>query len=195
MLPPSQEIIDYDELYKLTSTSSKKSKANLRKVVTKYRYTCDSNIGHGINGPFPRLIKLPKSSNPCEEIVLIAFLLLEIIKIKTKNIAIIHFDKSDPLWFQLLFKVTKILPGVAFTNDVGKFLRNTGNVVLISNYNSVKGLEFSEVLLILETDEYYLKQFSPEAMSRCMNDLTILVRSTPKDNLKSDTVADLVHHW
>ena len=192
---PSQEIIDYDELYKLASTSSKKDKANLRKVVTKYRYTCNSKIGHGINGPLPRLIKLPKSSDPCEEILLIAFVLLEIIEIKSKNIAIIHFDKDDALWFQLLFKVTKIFSGVVFTNDVGNFLRNTGNVVLVSNYNSVKGLEFSEVLLILEADEYHLKQFIPEAMSRCMNNLAILVRSKPKDNLKSDTVADLLHHW
>ena len=192
---PSQEIIDYDELYKLTSTPSKKDKTNLRKVVTKYRYTCDSKIGHGINGPLPRLIKLPKSSDPCEEILLIVFVLLEIIEIKTKNIAILHFDKTDPLWFQLLFKFTKISSGVAFTNDVGKFLRNSGNAVLVSNYNSVKGLEFSEVLLILEADEYHLKQFIPEAMSRCMNNLAILVRFKAKDNLKSDTVADLVDHW
>ena len=192
---PSQEIIDYDELYKLTSTSSKKDKTNLRKVVTKYRYTCDSKIGHGINGPLPRLIKLPKSSDPCEEILLNVFVLLEIIEIKTKNIAILHFDKTDPLWFQLLFKFTKIFSGVAFTNDVGKFLRNSGNAVLVSNNNSVKGLEFSEVLLILEADEYHLKQFITEAMSRCMNNLAILVRFKAKDNLKFDTVADLVHHW
>ena len=197
----SQEIIDYDELYKLMSTSKEenkkeeKKKTNIQEVVTTYRYTCNSEMGHGINGPLPKLVKLPKSSDPYDEIALIAFLLLEIVKIKLKSIAIIHFDKNDPLWFQLLFKVTNFFPGVTVTKDVGKFLRNPSNAVLINNYNTVKGLEFSDVLLILDTNEYHLKQFIPEAMARCMSNLTILIRPKPKGQSKSDTVADLVHHW
>ena len=190
-----QEIIDHDELFKLTSTSIKKNKKSLQKVVTKYNYTCDSEIGHGINGPLPKLIKLSKSSDECEQIGLIAFLLLEILKIKSKRIAIIHFDKTDPPWLQLLFKVISFFTRVTVTNDVGEFLRNSGSMVLINNYNCVKGLEFSEVLLTLDEDEYYLKHFIPEAIARCMNNLTILVRPKQKGNRKSDTVLDLVHHW
>ena len=68
-------------------------------------------------------------------------------------------------------------------------------MVLVNNYNCVNGLEFSEVLLILDANEYHLKQFIPEAMARCMNDLTILVRPNLRGNLKSDTVTDLVDHW
>ena len=190
-----QEILDHDELYKLTSTLSKKKKRNPQEVITKYRYTCDSEIGHGINGPLPKLIKLPKSTDLCEEIVLIAFLLLEIIEVKSKRIAIIHFDKTDPIWFQLLFEVTNFFPGVTVTKDIGKFFRNAGNMVLLNNYSCVKGLEFSEVLLILDANEYYLKQFIPEAIARCMSKLVILVRPKPKGNHKSGTVTDLVHHW
>ena len=191
----SQEIIDLDQLYKVTSTSSKFMKRNLRKVVTKYCYTCDSEIGHSINGPLPKLVKIPKFSDPCEEILLIAFFLLEIIEIKSKRIAIIHFDQSEPDWFQLLFKVTNFFPDVTVTNIVGEFLQTSSNMVLVNNYNCVKGLEFSEVLLLLDADEYHLKQFIPEAMARCMNNLTILVRPKPKGNVNSDTVKDLVDHW
>ena len=200
----TKEIIDHDELYKLTSRSSKKikinlsklrKKKNLHKVVTEYRYTCDSEIGHNIHGPLPKLVKLPKASAPREQIVLIAFLLLEIINIKSKRICIIHFEKTEPIWFQFLFKVTNFFAGVNVTNNVGEFLRNSGNMVLVSNYNCVTGLEFSEVLLILDADEYHLKQFIPEAMARCMNDLTILVRPKQKGNFKSDTVIDLANHW
>ena len=190
-----QEIIDLDQLYKVTSTSSKFMKRNLRKVVTKYCYTCDSEIGHSINGPLPKLVKIPKFSDPCEEILLIAFFLLEIIEIKSKRIAIIHFDQSEPDWFQLLFKVTNFFPDVTVTNIVGEFLQTSSNMVLVNNYNCVKGLEFSEVLLLLDADEYHLKQFIPEAMARCMNNLTILVRTKRKRNVKSDTVKDLVDHW
>ena len=197
----SQEIIDYDELYKLMSTSKEENtkeemeKTNIQNVVTKYRYMCNSEMGHGINGPLPKLIKLPKSADPYDELVFIAFLLLEIVKIKWRSIAIVHFDKNDPIWFQLLFKVTNFFPGVTVTTDVRQFLRNPSNAVLVNNYNTVKGLEFSDVLLILDENEYHLKQFIPEAMARCMSNLTILIRPKAKDQSKSDTVADLVHHW
>ena len=191
----SQEIIDHDELYKMTSTSSKKKKRNLQTVVTKYRYTCDSEIGHSINGPLPKLLKITKVFDLCEEILFIAFFLFEIIEIKSKRIAIIHFDKNEPDWFQLLFKVTNVFQDVTVTNIVGEFLQSSSNTVLVNNYNCVKGLEFSEVLLVLDADEYHLKQFIPEAMARCMNNLTILVRPKPKGNVNSDTVKDLVDHW
>ena len=191
----SQEIIDLDELYKLMSTPSKKNKTNLQKRVTKYFYPCHSEIGHGIKGPLPKLIKLPKLSDSRTQIVLTAFLLIEIIKIKSKRIAIIHFDKTDPLWFQLLFKFTNFFPGLTVTSNVGEFLRNSDNTVLVNNYNCLKGLEFSEVLLILDTDEYHLKQYIPEAIARCKSNLAILVRPKPQEKSKSETVADLVHHW
>ena len=191
----SQKIIDHDELYKATSTSSTKNMKNLQEVVTKYRYTCDSEIGHGINGNLPKLVKIPKCFDSSKEIVLIAFFLLEIIEIKSKRIAIIHFDKNQPDWFQLLFKDKNFFPDVTVTNNVGEFLQSSTSMVLVNNYNCVKGLEFSEVLLMLDTNEYHLKQFIPEAMARCMNNLAILVRPKPRGNLKSDTVRDLVDHW
>ena len=191
----SQEIIDLDELYKLMSTQSKKNKTNLQKRATKYFYPCHSEIRHGIKGPLPKLIKLPKWSDNRTQIVLTAFLLIEIIKIKSKGVAIIHFDKTDPLWFQLLFKLTNFFPGLTVTSNVREFLRNSENTVLVNNYNCVKGLEFSEVLLILDADEYHLKQYIPEAIARCKNNLAILVRPKPQGKSKSETVADLVHHW
>ena len=121
--------------------------------------------------------------------------MLEIIKIESKRIAIIHFDRTDPLWFELLFKVTKFFSCVRVTNNVEEFLRSSGNMVLVSSYKCVTGLEFSEVLLILDADEYHLKQFIPEAMARCMNSLAVLVRSKHKEKPKSETVTDLVDHW
>ena len=168
---------------------------NFQRVFTQYRYTCDSEFGHSINGPLSKLVKLLKSSDPCEQVVLIAFLFLEIVKIESRRIVIIHFERADPLWFQLLFKIKSFLPDVTVTSSVEEFLRNSGNMVLVSNYKCVTGLKFSELLLVLDADEYHLKQFIPEAMARCMNNLTILVRSKHKGNSKSDTVLDLVDYW
>ena len=155
-------------------------------MVTKYRFTCHLEIGHGINGLLPKLIKLQKSSDSCDEIVLIAFLLLEIVKINLKSIAIIHFDKSDPLWLELLFKVNNFFSRYNSDKQRKRILRSSSNMVLVNNYSCVKGLEFSEVLLILDADEYHLKQFIPEAMAKCMDNVSILVRAEPRGNHRSD---------
>ena len=90
----------------MTSTSSTNKKKYLQEVVSKYYYTYDSDIGHGINGTFPKPVKRPKFSDLFQEIVLITFFLLEVLEIKYQRIATIHFDKNEPDWFQLLFKVT-----------------------------------------------------------------------------------------
>ena len=52
-------------------------------------------------------------------------------------------------------------------------------------------------MLILEKDEYYLKQYIPEAITRCTSILSVLVRPPwkKKKNSLSSTVAHLVHHW
>lgn len=66
---------------------------------------------------------------------------------------------------------------------------------MITNYNCAKRLKFSEVLLKLDPDENHLKQLIPEAMTRCMSNLVILVRVKPNGCPKSETVASLVLHW
>ena len=68
-------------------------------------------------------------------------------------------------------------------------------MVLVSSYATVKGLEFSEVLLILEKDEYHQKQYIPEAITRCRSDLSVLVTPPWKKKNQSNTVEDLVARW
>ena len=68
-------------------------------------------------------------------------------------------------------------------------------MVLVSSYATVKGLEFSEVLLILEEDEYHRKQDVPEAITRCRSDLSVLVRPPWKKKNQSNVVEHLVAHW
>ena len=85
---------------------------------------------------------------------------------------------------------------MTLTDDVEKYLTNTNdNMVLVSSYNTVKGLEFSEVLLILEKGKCYLKQYIPEAIARCRSDLSVLVRSPRKKKNQSNTVEHLVDYW
>ena len=191
----SQKLTDLDELYKLTSASSGKSKKSIQKLFTQYHYICNSEIGHYAKASLHKLIKLTKLSNCCEQIALTEFLLLEIIKISAKRISVINFGKTDSFWLQPLFKITNILPRLRVMYDVVEFLRSSDKMVLVTNYNCVKGLQFSEVLLKLDPDENHLKQLIPETMARCMSNLAILVRVKPKGCPKSETVAALVLHW
>ena len=195
----SQKIVDYDELYRLMPTEVIADKKNYLETVTKYRYTCVSQIGHNISGPKPQLIKLAKSADECEQVALIASVLHEIIKSaerKLERAAVIHFEIDDPpLWLKTLFQITNVFSSLTMTTDVKTFLMDTSKFVLVKNMSFVKGLEFSDVLLVLDSNEYYLKHFIPEAIARCMGNLSILIRPSVLGNHKSNTVADLVADW
>ena len=193
----STALIDYDELYKLTGKPIKGDEANLPKTVTKYSYTCSSEIGHSIHGLLPFLIELRRKLYKISEVIaLIAFLLKEIIHIGKKRIAILHFEPTNAPWLQQLLQLESCFKSLTLTHEVEKFLTNTGdNVVLVSRYDTVRGLEFSDVLLILEQDEYYLKHYIPEAIARCRSNLLVLVKPPWKKRNQSNTVEHLVHHW
>lgn len=68
-------------------------------------------------------------------------------------------------------------------------------MVLIKNYNFVTGLEFPNVVVLLDANEYHLKQFIPGAMARCQKNLAIVIKSLKDEILEDDTVANLLDHW
>ena len=193
----SKEIPDYDELYKLASSGSNKSNTNNKKILTTYAYTCQSKIGHGIQGPLPEIIKLAESISPLEQIGLIGIMLKKKFdRLELKQIVIIHFEPSDSLWQKSLLKLPQILPSLNVTTDVEFFLENcSDSLILVKNYKFVKGLEFSNVLLVVDSNEYYLKQFIPEAITRCQSNLLVLIKSHEKESCKTDAVIDLVNCW
>ena len=195
----SSAILDIDESYKLAFAPSKRDEENLSKTVTKYSYTLNSDIGHSIKGPIPRLIGFQKMYSRKKLVALIAFFLKNVIRIESKSIAILHFETANAPWLKKLLQLESCFENLTLTDDVGTFLASSNDkkVVLVNTYDTVKGLEFSEVLVILEKDEHYLKQYIPEAITRCTSNLSILIRppwNRKKRNL-SDTVEDLVGHW
>ena len=192
----SQKTIDHDELHKLTySTSSHNKKKNL-KTVTTYRYSCNSKIGHGILGPLPNVIRLPPSADKYEQIALIGMLLKKIENIESKRVVFIHFEPTNPYWLMSLLQSRTVFPSVRVTEDLQTFLKErSDNLILVKNYNKVKGLEFPQVLMILDSNEYHLKQYIPETMARSQSTLSILIKSFDSIGYNKDTVADLLKYW
>ena len=122
--------------------------------------------------------------------------MFHLIESKTKRTVITHFERDNPRWLINLFKVSTIFPSLAIAYDVEEFLsKNSKRVVLITNYNCVRGIEFSDVILLLDANEYHLKQFIPEAMTRCQSNLPIVI--IPAENVinQGDVVIDIVEHW
>ena len=195
----SSTMIDFDEPCKSASTPSNRGEKNLSKTVTKYSYTRDSKIGHNIDGPLPILIEFQKTYNYKRILVLIVFFLKKIIHIESKSIAILHFESPNAFWLYQLLQLESYFENLTLTNDVEEFLasRSDKNMVLVNSYNVAKGLEFSGILLILEKDEYYLKQYIPEAITRCTSNLSVLIRPSwkKKNRNQSNTVKNLVDYW
>ena len=193
-----EKLIDYDEFYQLVHTENIEDKKNYQETVTSYSYTCDSQIGHGIIGPLPQLIKLPKLNNLSEQVALIAAVFYEIIaEKKPVRIVVIHFEPKDPpLWLKSLFQLKNISESLTVKINAEEFFKNTSkNCVLVKKLNFLRGLEFSKVLLILNSNEHHLRHLIPEAITRCMKDLTILIKPPVHENHPSGTVEDLAVEW
>ena len=196
--PPSSKLnsssIDHDKLHKLTSTEVIKTN---HKIETKYSFNFASKIGHNISGPLPHLIKLHSSHNQCEEVALIAVILAEILKLASKRrMVMLHFEPNDQLWLRDLIQLSHFESALRVTFEVEEFLMNSNsNLVLVTNYNHVNGLEFADVLLLLDANEYHLKQFIPGAIARSTENLSLIIRPSQKKNAKNETISDLVDHW
>ena len=191
----SAKTIDVDELHKLTSTMNIDKEEYYQKRVTTFQYYSQSTIGHNIRGPVPELIKIPPSASKSEMAGLIA-IFYKIMKSKTKRTVFIHFEANTPLWLETLFGCPTIFPNIRIADNIRYFLSNSGEQqVLIKNYNEVRGMEFSDVVLLLDVNEYHLKQFIPEAMARCQNRLSIIIQQSENLSKRSDTVNDLLKYW
>ena len=192
--PQYESTADIDEIHKLTSTETTDTGDNCQKRATTYRYYCKSRIGHNISGPRPRVINLACFNE--SEVVEIFALLFHLIESKTKRTAIIHFEQDNPPWLINLFKLSTIFPSLAIAQDIEQFLSNSSKrMVLVTNYNCVRGIEISDVMLLLDTNEYHLKQFIPEAMARCQSNLSIVIKPAKESIKRGDGVMDLVERW
>ena len=188
-----EKVVDFDELHKLTSMKIKGNSENCQKRETTYRYHYQSVIGHNISGPLPNLVNLTYFGQ--NEIFQVFATLFQLFEIKAKRTVIIHFEHDDPRWLISLFKLS-VFSSLSIVDDVDGFLSNNNKgVVLVKNYNCVRGIEFSDVILILDANEYHLKQFIPEAMARCQCNLSIIIKPAENGKDREDAVMDLMKYW
>ena len=71
----------------------------------------------------------------------------------------------------------KLLPNVSYTDSIEEYLKKDrkSKMIFLSDFRSVNGMEFDHVVILLNSSEYYLKYYLPQAISRCTHDLNFVL--------------------
>ena len=163
------------------------------KTTISYTYVSQSEIGHNIESSNPKLILTQQSSNAFENIVSCSAV-LNSLDIWRRRFVIIHFEQYAP---SILIDALKVsfesvnLP-LSYTFTVQDFLSKKNNCSLVTNFRHVRGMEFENVIVMADPQEYFLKHYLPEAIARCTNNLSLIMLQDKNVAKKEETVKDAV---
>ena len=165
---------------------------NEYKTTTSYTYVSQSEIGHNIKSSYPKLILPQQSGNAFENIVSCSAV-LDSLDIWRRRFVIIHFEQYPP---SVLVDALKLSFGYvnfphSCTLNVQNFLSKKNNC-LVTNFRYVRGMEFENVIVIVDPEEYFLKHYLPEAIARCTNNLSLIMQQDKNMRKKEETVKDAV---
>ena len=77
-------------------------------------------------------------------------------------------------------------------DNVETFISSRDHPTLITNFQYVRGMEFENVIVVVDPDEYYLKHYIPEAITRCTTNLYLMLLEDKKKKKKEETVKGIV---
>ena len=156
------------------------------KITSSYSFR-ESKIGHHIKSKNPKLILPHQFENFFENMISYAAV-LDSLEIQKHRTVIIHFEQFHP---RILTKALETL-SIPVLDDVEKFMRSKDHPTLITNFQYVRGMEFENVIVVVDPDEYYLKQYLPEAITRCTTNLCLMLLEDKKKKRKEETVKGIV---
>ena len=156
------------------------------KITSSYAY-CQSEIGHQIKSQNPKLI-FPHQFESFFENVISYAAVLDSLKIQKRKTVIIHFEQSPPTILTIALKNLSL----PVLDNVEKFISSRDHPTLITNFQYVRGMEFENVIVVVDPDEYYLKHYIPEAITRCTTNLYLMLLEDKKKKKKEETVKGIV---
>ena len=157
------------------------------KTISRYKFICESEIGHQIKSSNPKLI-IPHHSDSDFESAVTYLAVLDLLDVARKRTAIIHFEPdTPPAWIKALKHFSR-----SYTDDVKDYMTKNDISILVTNFRFVRGMEFENVCVMVDADEYYLKHFVPEAIGRCTRNLSLLLLGRTSSNSKEGTVQEIV---
>ena len=186
--PTNLVVSDLDQAHKLVDNIEVNLNENVGelKITSSYAF-CESKIGHHIKSQNPKLVLPHQFENFFDNMVSYAAV-LDSLEIKKHRTVIIHFEQSSPI---ILTKALEML-SVPVLDDVETFMSSKDHPALITNFQYIRGMEFENVIVAVDPDEYYLKQYFPEAITRCTANLCLMLLEDKKKKRKEETVKGIV---
>ena len=132
-------------------------------------------------------------SNAFENIVSYSAV-LNSLNICKRRFVIIHFEQHPPSILIDALKVSFISEKLqlSYPVTVQDFLSKKNKFPLVTNFRHVRGMEFENVIVMVDPEEYFLKHYLPEAIARCTNNLSLIMLQDKNMRKKEETVKDAV---
>ena len=199
---PLEQPIDLDHAFKNLSVLRNLG-GGKSKIVSNFGFVCEPQKGLDITKKTPELIQFSEQINSTSNIAVIALTLaLNKFISENKKTTLLYTSDKEPkilrmaihLFPHIVSKVCKTETikeyEVIYTESFEEYLENKETrMVFVTNFRSVNGMEFDNVLILLNRSEYYLEHFLPQMISRCNCNLNFIL--LPKENESVKRVSSL----
>ena len=172
------------------------NKDHPNKIVNRFRYIPSKGIGHNVKSQCPKLFEMDYVNTEKQSFENFCALTSTFEYLKIKNSTsnnkhvILHFDTSNSETPTLLASVIEYLKiGPKVTNDYRDFNYDESKSILVCNFRLFRGLEHSNVTILIDQDIYNLQHYLVETMARCTTKLNIVVME------KSSTILNIMAQW
>ena len=187
--------IGLDEAFALAKTP-KGSNADMNKIVNSFTYITSEGTGHLINTYYPKVFELVSDNTQdysFKKHLTLNFVLrkLNILNSNSNNKhVVLHFNtKTDKIPKWLIFALESFEIGRKITANYEEFKYSENKSILVCNFCSFRGLEHSNITIIIDHDIYSVKHYLVEAMARCTNKLAVTVLE------KSESMSTIIEKW
>ena len=179
-IPERKSDPDLDYTFKILATEYEKKSSSFTE--TYFTFFGDSTAGHGIKGDIPTLINMFPY---CDEVSLATILKEEtnLTEEYAKTVILCcDLQKRDLFCRSLNILKVSYLPYTptltdridsSYDKDIMQIFQEHYSV-LLSDIKGVSGLEFENVIVAIDNNEYHLKQLVVDCVSRCTCNLTIV---------------------
>ena len=172
-------------------------KDDRKKIVNTFVYKASDITGHKVNSDNPELYEMvvyDEEGHSFEKLLALVSILKKLgVKISDSNNkhVILHFDtttdeipKSLKNAFEYLCIQNKVTSNYRDFNDNSK-----DKSILVCNFPTFRGLEHSNVAIIIDQDIYNLQHYFVEVMARCTSKLAIVVLH------RSEAISQITGDW
>ena len=192
--------MELDQAFKSSAVEKSKTAG---KIVSKFGFLSEPNLGVDIKGLKPNLVEFSKGIDSTSDATVISLaLVLKHFIGQNKATTLLHMADEQPRILTKAIHLLLKLEKFPYTQDIEVYLKKNkkSKMIFCTSFCRVNGMEFDHVVIVVSESEYYLKYYLPQAISRCTYDLTFVLLPREKldmekrllHNKTKETVANMV---